>query len=94
MTYYVHYNLLQKFNYLINTNIIYAMCTFPKTLCSTTRYIYLISFCQSQCKKPGSAKSHTCEKVGHTPEFVWNLLMDLKINYLLKILLKWANKKL
>ena len=37
-------------------------------------------------------KSHThVKKVGHTS--VWNLLINLKNNYLLKKLLKWANKK-
>ena len=32
-------------------------------------------------------------KVGYTSEFVWYLLINLKSNYLLKTLLKWANKK-
>ena len=34
--------------------------------------------------------SHTCEEGGGTPQ---NLMMNLKNNYLLKKLLKWANKK-
>ena len=43
---------------------------------------------------PKSIKFFThVKKVGHTPEFVWHLLMNLKNNYLLKKLLKWANKK-
>ena len=39
-------------------------------------------------------KSHTCEEGrGHPRISVWHLLMNLKNNYLLKKLLKWANKK-
>ena len=39
-------------------------------------------------------KSHTCEEGGaHLRISVWHLLMNLKTNYLLKELLKWANKK-
>ena len=39
-------------------------------------------------------KSHTCEEGGAHPRIsVWHLLMKLKNNYLLKKLLKWANKK-
>ena len=39
-------------------------------------------------------KSHTCEEGGAHPRIsVWHLLMNLKNNYLLKKLLKWANKK-
>ena len=39
-------------------------------------------------------KSHTREEVGAHPIIsVWHLLMNLKNNYLLKNLLKWANKK-
>ena len=39
-------------------------------------------------------KSHTCEEgVAHLRIFFWCLLMDLKNKYLLKNLLKWANKK-
>ena len=39
-------------------------------------------------------KSHTCEEGGaHLRICVWYLLMNLKNNYLLKKLLKWANKK-
>ena len=38
-------------------------------------------------------KSHTCEEGGaHLRISVWHLLMNLKNNYLKK-LLKWANKK-
>ena len=29
-------------------------------------------------------KNHPRAKVGHTPEFVWHLLMNLKNNFLLK----------
>ena len=32
------------------------------------------------------------KKVGHTSELVWSLLINLKNSYLLKKLLKWANK--
>ena len=39
-------------------------------------------------------KSHTCEEGGpHLRISVWHLLINLKNNYLLKKLLKWANKK-
>ena len=39
-------------------------------------------------------KSHPCEEGGaHLTTSVWHLLMNLKNNYLLKKLLKWANKK-
>ena len=39
-------------------------------------------------------KSHTCEEGGaHLRISVWKLLTNLKNNYLLKKLLKWANKK-
>ena len=39
-------------------------------------------------------KSHICEEGGEHPRIsVWQLLMNLKNNYLLKKLLKWANKK-
>ena len=39
-------------------------------------------------------KSHTCEEGGtHLRISFWHLLMNLKNNYLLKKLLKWANKK-
>ena len=39
-------------------------------------------------------KSHTCDKGGAHPRIsVWYLLMNLTNNYLLKKLLKWANKK-
>ena len=39
-------------------------------------------------------KSHTCEEGGAYPRIsVWHLLMNLKNNFLLKKLLKWANKK-
>ena len=39
-------------------------------------------------------KSNTCEEGGAHPRIsVWHLLMNLKNNYLLKKLLKWANKK-
>ena len=39
-------------------------------------------------------KSHTCEESGnHLRISVWNLLINKKHNYLLKKLLKWANKK-
>ena len=39
-------------------------------------------------------KTQTCEEGG--PQFrisIWHLLMNLKNNYYLKRLLKWANKK-
>ena len=40
------------------------------------------------------SKSHTCEEGrAHLRISVWHLLMNLKNNYLLKKLLKWANKK-
>ena len=39
------------------------------------------------------SKNHTCEEGGaHIQISVWHLLMNLK-KYLLKKLLKWANKK-
>ena len=39
--------------------------------------------------------SHTCEESGAHPRIsVWHLLMNLKNNYLLKKLLKWANKEM
>ena len=39
-------------------------------------------------------KNHThVEKVGHTSISFWHLLMNLKNKYLLRKLLKWANKK-
>ena len=39
-------------------------------------------------------KSHKCKKGGaHLRISFWHLLMNLKNNYLLKKLLKWANKK-
>ena len=39
-------------------------------------------------------KSHTCEEGRtHLRISFWNLLMDLKSNYLLKKLLNWANEK-
>ena len=39
-------------------------------------------------------KSHTREEGGTHPRIsVWHLLMNFKDNYLLKKLLKWANKK-
>ena len=43
---------------------------------------------------PIEIKSKTCEGGGaHLGISVWDLLMNLKNNYLLKKLLKWANKK-
>ena len=40
-------------------------------------------------------KSHICEESGaHLKISFWHLLMNLKNKYLLKKLLKWANKKL
>ena len=45
-------------------------------------------------KRPLPKKSHTCEKGGaHLKISFWHLLMNLKIKYLLKKLLKLANKK-
>ena len=39
-------------------------------------------------------KSHACEEGwAHLRISVWHLLMNLKKNYLLKKLFKWANKK-
>ena len=39
-------------------------------------------------------KSHTCEEGdSHLRISVWHLFINLKNNYLLKKLLKWANKK-
>ena len=39
-------------------------------------------------------KSHTCKEGGAQLRIsFWHLLMNLKIKYLLKKLLKWANKK-
>ena len=39
-------------------------------------------------------KSHTFQEGGaHLRISIWHLLMNLKNNYLLKKLLKWANKK-
>ena len=39
-------------------------------------------------------KTHTCKEGGaHLRTSVWHLLMNSKNNYLLKKLLKWANKK-
>ena len=39
-------------------------------------------------------KSHTCDEGGtHLRIYVSHLLMNLKNNYLLKKLLKWANKQ-
>ena len=39
-------------------------------------------------------KSHICKKGGaHLRISFWQLLMNLKNNYLLKKLLNWANKK-
>ena len=44
---------------------------------------------EKQKKKP-----HKCEEGGaHLRNSVWYLLMNLKNNYLLEKLLKWANKK-
>ena len=43
--------------------------------------------------KNKNKKSHTCEAGGtHLRISLWNLLMNLKNNYLLKKLLKWVNK--
>ena len=39
-------------------------------------------------------KSHTFEGGAHPRISVWHSLMNLKNNYLLKKLLKWANKNL
>ena len=39
-------------------------------------------------------KSRTCEGGANIRISVWHLLMKLKKNYLLKKLLKWAQKKL
>ena len=39
-------------------------------------------------------ESHTCEESGAHPRIsVWHFLMNLKNNFLLQKLLKWANKK-
>ena len=45
-------------------------------------------------RKISIQKSHTCEEGGaHLRISFWHLLINLNSNYLLKKLLKWANKK-
>ena len=58
--------------------------------------LYLIFFlCYYYNKKCIRKKLHLCEEAGaHLRISFWHLLMNLKNNYLLKKLLKWATKKM